>query len=143
MEDYKMNMIRMYPRAAQSVFSNLFNEMLSETPNNECRRVPAANIIDTEKSFEISLVVPGVDKKDIQINLEKDVLNIKYEAPEMADDRNFTRREFENGSFCRSFILPDSVDREKISARHENGILSLELPRKEAEVKVQREISIA
>ena len=136
-------MIRMYSRPVSPIFNSLFEDMLNVKEAHSCRRTPAANILETDKTFEISLVVPGIRKNDIQINLEKDVLSVKYEAPESNEEKNYTRQEFEASSFCRSFILPDSVEKDKISARHENGILNIELPKKEAEVKVQREIAIA
>lgn len=141
MEDTTMNLVRMYSRPAHSPF---FGSLLNEAfEMKDCRRNPAANIVDSDKAFEISMLVPGIAKSDIQINLEKDVLTVKYDAPEMQDEINYTRREFDTASFSRSFILPDTIEREKIQARHENGVLTIELPKKEAEVKLQREIAIA
>ena len=93
--------------------------------------VPAVNIKEMEKGFEIEVAVPGLSKEDFSITLDKGLLSIssesKMENKEQSD--KYTRREFSFSSFRRSFNLPDSVDMDKIIARHENGILTIVLPK--------------
>ena len=140
-----MNVIKYRnPMMMHRFLENMVDEGVDNSyAKNHCRR-PAANILDEGKSFVIELVVPGIDKNDIRIDLEKNELKVSYEAPEKKDqpDREFTRREFLGGSFCRSFAIPDSIDVEKISANYDKGILTIELPKKK-EAIIKKEIRIA
>jgi len=109
----------------------------------ECaHRKPATNIREDENAFEIDLAAPGIDKNDIKINLEGDMLEIKYENGK-EDETNFTHREFGKHSFCRSFSLPEIVDAEKINANYKDGILSVLLPKKEEAKPVKKEVKIS
>ena len=108
--------------------------------------VPAVNIKELEKGFEIEVAVPGLRKEDFSITLDKGLLTIssesKMENKEESD--KYTRREFSFNSFRRSFNLPDSVDMDKIKARHENGILTIVLPKiDEAKMKSTKTIKIS
>ena len=107
--------------------------------------VPAVNIKDNEKSFELELAVPGMKKDDFTVEVDNDVLTIssefKSENEETQD--NYTRKEFSYSAFKRAFTLPETVDGSKIDARYEDGILRLTLPKKqEALPKPKRLISI-
>ncbi|SHJ26248.1 Hsp20/alpha crystallin family protein [Pseudozobellia thermophila] len=95
--------------------------------------VPAVNIKDNEKEFELELAVPGRKKDDFNIEVDNDVLTISAETKhedEVKED-NYTRREFGFTSFKRSFTLPDTVDVDKIGAKYEDGLLKFVLPKKE------------
>ena len=132
--------------------SPVFNEMMNHTYRRPQHNLgtcnynrPMANIIENEKDFSIELAVPGMSKKDFNINLEDDILSISSEQKEMNEekDRNFTRREFRYDSFSRSFSLPETVDQEKIKADYNNGVLIITLPKSE-ETKIKgREIKIS
>jgi HSP20 family protein len=95
--------------------------------------VPAVNISEDQNSYQLSLAAPGMKKDDFRIDLDGDTLTIHAEKESEKEDssRKFTRREYEYRSFSRSFTLPDGVDREKIDARYENGVLLLSLTKKE------------
>ena len=95
--------------------------------------MPAVNISEDENSYLLSLAAPGMKKDDFRIDLEGDTVTIHAEKEREKEDgsRRFTRREYEYRSFSRSFTLPDGVDREKIDARYENGVLMLTLTKKE------------
>ena len=99
--------------------------------------VPAVNILEEDNEYRIEVVAPGIDKKDVKINLEDDVLTISSERKEENEEKNkhYMRREFNYTAFTRSFVVPEEVDAEKISAEHKNGILTLHLPKKEEVVK--------
>ena len=89
--------------------------------------------------------MPGYDKKEINISLENNVLTISSEKEDKSENENlnYTMREFMHKTFSRSFTLPKSVNSDKIKASYENGILNLNLPKKEEEkVKLNREIKI-
>lgn len=128
--------------ALTDMFDNLFEQEQNRMATKQYDCIPSVNILETKEAFEIELAVPGMGKDDFNINLENNVLTISSEKEMKKDeDRNYTRREFAYGSFSRSFTLPKTVDSEKISANHQNGILSIGLPKKE-EVKLSRQIDI-
>ncbi|MCW5909779.1 MAG: Hsp20/alpha crystallin family protein [Cyclobacteriaceae bacterium] len=100
--------------------------------------VPAVNVVETEKEFEIEMAAPGLDKKDFNITVENGVLTISYEKENEAqeDKKNYMRREYNYSGFCRSFTLPENIKTDKVDARYENGVLKLMLP-KTVEAKVK------
>ncbi len=108
--------------------------------------VPAVNIRENEDAFILDLAAPGMKKEDFKINLDNNVLSISSEKKHESNESNekWTRREFAYSSFCRTFTLPKSIDLEKIKADYKDGILALQLPkREEAKVAVNREIKIS
>ena len=94
---------------------------------------PSVDIREDQDSYTLYADVPGVEAKDIEITMENGVLTIKGERKwENADERNaFKRMERARGSFYRRFSLPDSVDPEKITARGNNGVLEVVIPKLE------------
>jgi len=108
--------------------------------------VPAVNIKENEKGFDIEVAAPGLSKSEFKINLEKNVLTVssEKEANKEVEQDNFTRKEFSYNSFSRSFSIPETIDTEKIKASHKNGILKIELPKQEeAKLKHKQEIKIS
>jgi HSP20 family protein len=108
--------------------------------------MPAVNIRENEKSYVIDLAIPGMDKKDLKIDINEDVLTISSETKsENEDSRDgYKRKEFSYSSFSRSFSIPENVEREKIEANYKDGILSVALPKqKEEKNKITREIKIS
>lgn len=95
--------------------------------------VPAVNIKENEKGFELELSVPGRKKEDFNIEIDDSLLTIssEFKTENETKEGNYTRREFGFSSFKRSFTLPESVNEEKIDATYENGILKFTLPKKE------------
>jgi len=107
---------------------------------------PAVNIIEGKDDFRIEVAAPGLDKADFRINVENNVLTIsaEKEVKNEENDERFMRREFNYASFSRSFTLPDSMDTEKISAKHKDGVLNVVIPKKEeAKEKPARTIKIS
>lgn len=107
--------------------------------------VPAVNIKDTEKTFELELAVPGLKKDDFTVEVDHDVLTISSEMQSENEEtqEKYTRKEFSYTSFKRSFTLPETVDGAKIDAKYQDGILKVTLPKKqEALPKPKRVISI-
>lgn len=106
----------------------------------------AANILETDHSFVIEMALPGLEKKDISISLENNLLTISHEQNEEKKEENYrvARREFTSSSFSRSFRMSRWVDSEKIEASFEKGILRIEIQkREEAVAKPARVIEIA
>lgn len=94
---------------------------------------PAANIVETEKNYEIELELPGFDREDITVTVEQGVLTVSGQRPSEreASDRTYHLRERSTGRFSRSFSLPSSVDPDQVSARFEDGVLNIDLPKQE------------
>ncbi len=130
------------------VFSRFFEDFFNDEPffpSSWMNRVPAVNILENKDSFSVELAAPGLNKNDFKINLENNLLTIecsKEDKKEEKDER-FTRREFCYSSFQRSFTLPNTIDTNKIDAKYEDGVLKINLPKKEeAKEKPARQISI-
>jgi HSP20 family protein len=125
-----------------NVFDSLFNEALNK--NYAVNKMPAVNILETATDYKIELAAPGLTKEDFQINLKKDNLSVWAErkAEEGAAVKDYNRKEFDFNSFARSFVLPDTIDAEKISAEYVNGILYITIGKKE-EVNRNKEIKVS
>jgi HSP20 family protein len=95
--------------------------------------VPPVNITENKDQYMVSLAVPGMKKDDFKIDVEGNMLTISSEKEESKEekDKKFTRKEYSYSSFSRSFTLPEEVNKEKIEAKYEDGVLKLMLPRKE------------
>jgi len=124
------------------VFDSIFND--SFLSDKLATRVPAVNIAETDSEFHIELAVPGLKKEDFKVNLEKNVLSISVERKTInaEEGKRYTKKEYSYDSFVRSFTLPETVDHAKIEAEYTDGILKLNVAKKE-EAKIQsREIAI-
>lgn len=132
-----------------SVFDDFFrpwNEWFSkEDAWPKVWNVPAVNITEEKDIFSVSLAVPGMKKDDFSIDIEGNMLMISCEKEESKEEKEkkFTRKEYNFSSFSRSFTLPDEVNREKIEAHYENGVLKLILPKKEEAKKMAANKHIA
>lgn len=108
--------------------------------------IPAVNIKENERDFELELAVPGMKKDDFNVEVDKNVLTISAETKsndEVSED-NYTRREFAFSSFKRAFTLPETINDGKIDASYKDGVLKLTLPKKEEALpKPKRLIEIA
>jgi HSP20 family protein len=106
----------------------------------------AVNIREDDKKFLIDLAVPGIDKKDLKIEINEDIITVSSEKKEEKEETNdgFKRKEFSFTSFARSFYLPENVNKDKIEANYKDGVLSVELPKeKEEKSKISREVKIS
>lgn len=100
--------------------------------------MPAMNVKEHKNDFEIEFAVPGFDKKDFEVSIEGDVLHVLSEKKEIKEEEkeDFSRKEFSYKSFKRSTTLPITVDlNQKIKAIYKNGILKVNLLKKEEAVK--------
>lgn len=130
-------------------FPSLMNDFMGPDwfggTDNWNTSVPAVNIKDNEKNFELELAVPGMKKDDFTVEVDNDVLTIssEFKSENEETQENYTRKEFSYSAFKRAFTLPETVDGSKIDAKYEDGILKLTLPKKqEALPKPKRLISI-
>ena len=104
------------------------------TPFFRNTAVPAVNIKDNTKSFDLELAVPGFKKEDLRVKVDGDVLTISSEKKkESEEDKNgYTRREFSYSSFQRSFQVPANTDADNVKANFVDGILKLSIPKTKA-----------
>ncbi len=95
--------------------------------------IPAVNIAEHKDAFHVSLAAPGLKKDDFNIDINGNMLTISSEKEESKEDKEkkFTRKEYNYTSFSRSFTLPEGINRDKIEAKYDNGVLNITLPRKE------------
>ena len=110
--------------------------------------VPALNVIENEKNYELEFAVPGLKKEELNLQVDNDgIMSIsmtrKNEENKEDNKRNYIRREFTYQEFNQSYILPDDADRAKISAKVENGVLTINVPKLPAEKQPQAIQNIA
>ena len=105
---------------------------------------PAVDVTETDKAFEITAELPGIDEKNIEVKLVNDVLTIKGEKQEDKEEKkkDYYLRERSYGSFERSFQLPDGVDADKIEANFKKGVLTLLLPKSAEAQKAEKKITV-
>lgn len=142
-----MKVIRRTPDSFNQLFDSFFRDEPAHWLNNWHQEKPVnANIYETENAFEIALSVPGFQKDQIKIELNKGLLEIKGEVSEHFEEENLKihRREFRQSSFERRFRLPENkLMEDEIKAHFENGILRIVLPKdKQKEQAEQRLIEI-
>ncbi|MGS2726134.1 Hsp20/alpha crystallin family protein [Psychroserpens sp. BH13MA-6] len=108
--------------------------------------LPAVNIKETAEDYILELAIPGMKKSDFTIDVENKMLSIASETEidnEETSDQ-YTRREFGYGAFKRTFTLPDTVEQDKVSASYKDGILLVNLPKRdEAKQKPARRVEIS
>ena len=133
-------------RALNPLFTDVFDSILNDTflSEKQVTKTPSVNISEGENEFQIELAAPGLSKEDFKISVEKNILSISADkkAEEGTADKKYSKKEFSYSSFVRTFTLPETVDHSKIEAQYSNGILTLNVAKKE-EAKIQtREIAV-
>ena len=127
-----------------SLMNQFFNDDLRMNVINNNHSVPSVNSIENDNSFEIDLAVPGMKKDDFTIQLNDKVLVISSENTNSVENNSMSLNEFNYSSFQRSFIVPETVELDKIKANYKNGILKVKLPKKKDSItKPNRVIDIS
>ena len=128
-----------------SVFNDLFDTDFMPKAN---ATAPAINVKETDKAYTVELAAPGMTKQDFNVHInDEGNLNIKMEKKNEVKEEDksarYLRREFSYSKFEQTLILPDDVEKDKIVARVEHGVLTVELPKQvQEQVKVSRQIEI-
>ena len=123
-----------------------FDDDLFPVFSSRTSSMPAVNVKEDDKNYTIDLAVPGIDKKELKIDINEDLLTIASETKNESEESKdgYNRKEFSYSSFCRSFQIPENVNKEKIEADYKDGVLSVTLPKMEEEkTKVTRQVKIS
>ncbi len=125
-----------------SIFNDFFDNDWMVKAN---ATAPAINVFETEKEYKVELAVPGMTKEDFNVHIdeennlvitmEKKIENHEENNKDDKKEGRYLRREFSYSKFQQTMILPDNVDKDKISAHVENGVLNINLPKFTAEEK--------
>ena len=123
-------------RNNRELMPSLFNELLNWGNNfmpEERMATPKMNISETDREYEMELCVPGLKKEDLSISIDTEnqlvVEMTKENKKEEKEGRKWLRREFSSTQFKQVFTLPENVKRDQISAKVENGILNITMPK--------------
>ena len=104
---------------------------------------PAVNTIEKDNQYLLEIAVPGMDKKDFEIEIQNDLISISSiskQEKEVKDNLNYNRQEFNYNSFHRTFSLPKEVDQSKIKAIYTDGILTITLPKLKEVISKSRKL---
>ena len=142
----KRNSDTLFPSLFDNFFSRDWMDWNNSNFSNTNSTLPAVNIRENDQEFTIEVAAPGMKKKDFNINLDNNQLWISSEIKNETESNegNYSRKEFSYQSFSRSFQLPvNLIDGDKITAKYDEGILNIHLPKKEeAKPKPSKIISI-
>ena len=106
--------------------------------------IPAVDILENQNEIMILADMPGVDGKDVDIDLRNDVLTIRGSIGPVEDEKEVpVYSEYGWGDYFRQFTLAETIDQNKISAKMENGVLRLNLPKKEKVKPKKIEVAVA
>lgn len=130
-----------------SIFNDFFDNDWMAKAN---ATAPAINVIESDKDYKVEVAAPGMTKDDFNIHLSEDnelVISMEKKNETKEEDKEnkkYLRREFSYSKFQQSLVLPDDVEKDKIGAAVNNGVLTIDLPKRqpEEEAKVNRSIEI-
>jgi len=147
-----MTLVKFHNRPANKSFNNLVDDFFATVPSifrddfiaPDFRSFTPVNVKETENDYVLEVIAPGFRKEDFKINLDNNTLTISAEKKEESENKNdrFIRKEFKQQSFSRSFTIDENIDAENISAKYVNGVLTLNLAKKEEVKPSVKEISI-
>jgi HSP20 family protein len=128
----------------------VFDEFLNNdfTPSTCKTTAPAVNVMEDEKAYTMEVAAPGIKKEYCRVTLNEEgnlciAIENKMEHKEEDKKQHYLRREFSYTNYQQNYSLPEDVVKDKISARVENGILTVTLPKQEKEAKVSKSIEIS
>lgn len=131
------------PVSFNSFLDRFFNEGIDPSANGGSRFTPQVDILEHDKSFEIQLALPGMDKNDFSLEMNEGMLTISGERKfeNEKKDKNYRSIETHYGAFKRSFHLPKEIKSDSIEAKYDNGILYVTVPKDEQKL-AKRLISV-
>ena len=144
-----MTLVKWNPtRSLMTDFDRIFDSMFShDLPRFSSTNswTPAIDVNETETKFFLSADMPGLDKKDVSVDIHDGVITIKGErgSEDKKSTDGYRIRERQLGSFNRSFRLPDNVNEDKVAAKVKNGVLTVTLPKTKEILPNSRQIKIS
>ena len=127
-------------------FNDVFDAIINDTFLNDrmTSRVPAANISETKDNYHVELAAPGLKKDDFKLNLDRNVLYISVEQRQESngEQKSYSKKEYSYSSFVRSFTLPNTADVNSIDATYTDGVLKIDIAKKEEAKVNSRQIEI-
>ena len=134
-------------KSIDGMMKEIFNDFptaFGKTVREDVLQFPPVNIVEKDSNYQLEIASPGFEKADFNVSLDGNLLTISTEKKEEKNETTdkMIRKEFSYRSFKRSFTLDEKIDIDHIVAKYENGILKLELPKKEIAKAVAKAISI-
>lgn len=127
-------------RNQNSWLPGIFNDFLgSDWLEHRNATAPAVNIIETADAYRVEVAAPGMTREDFKVNINEDnelIISMEKKSEQKEEDKKhkgtYLRREFSYTQYQQRLLLPDNIERDKISACVENGVMSIEIPKKKA-----------
>jgi HSP20 family protein len=141
----------MFEKLMRGFFMSPFERRLFDLPGFAARdnggtMTPRADFTESEKGYELIAELPGIDEKDVEVNLANEILTVRGKRESRREEKDEKRRrylsELSYGTFERAFRVPDDVDQSKIDAKFDKGVLTVTLPKSPAVAAQQRKIPI-
>lgn len=142
----------MYNKRSYGIMPRSFGFMLDDLLQNSGLPVhdefniyaTPVNVLETDKEYELHVYAPGIKKEDIKVSLDKNLLSISYDHKDESQEREgkWISKEYRHKSFKRTFTLHDKIDGTKITAKYNEGILVVSLPKKELVETTVKEVAI-
>ena len=131
-----------FRREIDDIFDRFFGRSIAL--RDEEIFTPRIEVAEDEKSYLVKAELPGMDKNDIEVTLDDNVLTLKGEKKEEKEEKGKKSyyKETRYGSFYRQIPFPESIDEEKVNAKFKKGVLSLVIPKKEAKNKKSIKIDV-
>lgn len=129
----KTNAGRIRREMVPTLFDKFFRSDLGDWLGKDyMETMPAVNVTEAKDAYHVEMAAPGLKKDDFKIKVDDQVITIscEKESERKAEDKEYTRREYNYSSFSRSFSLPEHVNQEKITANYTDGILKMSIPKK-------------
>jgi HSP20 family protein len=127
-----MNLIRYNPKALDLLnVDRFFDDLLDSSFFGSSASIPAVDVRETEEAFLMDIDLPGLTEKDVDVKLDNNLLTVSSKKEEKKEQKanGYILKERRASEFRRSFVIPEEVDREKISAAFTNGVLSMSFPK--------------
>jgi HSP20 family protein len=131
-----MDIVKYRPNGMVGLFNDtwdrLFDPFFDALPSRT-NRTPAIDVKETDDAYSLEAELPGITEKDIEVKLEGNMLTLSTKEEERKEEKkdNYLLKERKSYRFSRSFVVPEDVNAEKISAEFKNGLLTLSLPKSE------------
>lgn len=121
------------PMSFSTLIDRFFNDSVARTGGTAYSFVPRVDVLENEKAYEVHVAVPGMNKEDFKLDVNENILTVSGERKFTRENKDGGVRTVETqyGTFSRSFTLPEHVDSGKITAKYNNGILEVNIPKDE------------